>query len=161
MEAKRVWARLVLDTRYKSADDTMCGIFEGITDVDAFGKKLTDFVSMVLSYNDFKAQAEWVYHVFFLGLVHSLGYECKSNLEAGLGRFDIAMRSDNFCAVIEFKVAKTKTKAALEAKCAEALAQIDEKEYWRELTGSPLPVYKIGIACHGKKCLAKAVLHEK
>jgi hypothetical protein len=100
-----------------------------------------------------------VYHVFFLGLVYSLGYECKSNLEAGFGRFDILINSRKFHAVIEFKVAKTSSAAALQRETDAALKQIDEKEYWHELVNLPLPVYKIGIACRGKKCLVKTVLH--
>jgi len=155
VEARRVWARLILDTQYKNIDNRLRNIFGGISDVEMFGKRLTDFMSMALSYNDFKAQAEWVYHVFFLGLAHSLGYECKSNLEAGLGRFDIMMRSHSFGAVIEFKVSKSSRDAALAKVCDAAIAQIDAKEYMRELRDSPLPVYKIGIACHGKKCLVK------
>jgi len=117
---------------------------------------------MVLSYNDFKEKenAEWVYHVFFLGLVYSLGYECKSNLEAGLGRFDIALKAPRFAAVIEFKVAKGEDDKAMQAGVKEALSQIDEKEYWREFLGTDLPVYKIGISCRGKKCLVGTVLHK-
>jgi hypothetical protein len=37
----------------------------------------------------------------------------------------------------------------------------DPYEYWHELKKSPLPVYKIGIACHGKKCLVRTILHNK
>ena len=159
MEARRVWARLLLDARYRGADNRLYSIFAKIDDTETFSRELTEFVSMVLSYNDFKAQDEWVYHVFFMGLVYSLGYECKSNLEAGLGRFDILIKSPRFRAVIEFKVSKSKTDAALRKKAEEAVMQIDEKEYWSEQKDSPLPLYKIGIACCGKKCVACTVLH--
>jgi GTP-sensing pleiotropic transcriptional regulator CodY len=158
-EARRVWARLLLDAQYKEADNRLYTIFANINNVDVFSKELTDFVSMVLSYNDFKARAEWVYHVFFLGLVYSLGYECKSNIEAGLGRFDIMMKSRKFNAVIEFKVSDSETDTALNKEADAALAQIDSKEYWHEVRTSPMPIYKIGIACCGKKCLVKTVLH--
>jgi len=160
-EARRVWARLVLDIQYNSADNRLYNIFAGIDDVDTFSRQLTDFTSMVLSYNDFKAQDEWVYHVFFMGLVYSLGYECKSNIEAGLGRFDIMIQSRKFCAIIEFKTSKSPDNAALEKEVEEAIKQIDDKEYWYELKNSPLPLYKIGIACHGKKCLVKNILHNQ
>lgn len=158
-EAKRVWAKLILDCQYKGFDNRLYSIFAGISNVDLFSRQLTDFTSMVLSFNDFKARDEWVYHVFFLGLVYSLGYECRSNLESGLGRFDIMMKSSRFSAVIEFKVADSETDTALQKKVDEAVSQIDDKEYWHELRKSPLPIYKIGIACHGKKCLVKTVLH--
>jgi len=159
VEAKQVWSRLLLDYRYKGGDKNLAAIFAGIGEVETFSEQLTEFVSMVLSYNDFKESAEWVYHVFFLGLVYSLGYECKSNLEAGLGRFDIALKTPDFAAVIEFKVAKNDKAKAMQAGVKEALSQIDEKEYWREFRNSPLPVYKVGISCHGKKCLVGTVLH--
>ena len=158
-EAKRVWARLLLDAQYRSVDDKLYGIFAGISNVNSFSKQLTEFTSMVLSYNDFKAQDEWVYHVFFLGLVYSQGYDCKSNLESGLGRFDIMVKSRKFNAVIEFKVADSPDDAAMQKKVQEAIDQIDKKEYWHDMRKSSLPVYKIGIACHGKKCLVKTVLH--
>ena len=160
-EARRVWARLLLDAQYKGADNGLAGIFAGIADVDSFSRQLTEFTSMVLSYNDFKARAEWVYHVLFFGLVYSLGYECKSNIEAGLGRFDIMIKSRRFCAVIEFKVSDSGTDAALNKSADEALVQIDAKEYWHGLKDSPAPLYKIGIACHGKKCMAKTILHSQ
>ena len=115
---------------------------------------------MVLSYNDFREQDEWVYHVFFLGLVYSLGYECKSNLEAGLCRFDIFLKTHGFNAIIEFKVAKKDADSALKKEADAALKQIEEKEYWQTAKGSLLPLYKIGIACHGKKCLVKTKLHK-
>jgi hypothetical protein len=160
MEARRVWARLILDYQYDGVDKSLYNIFANISNVEVFSKRLTDFTNMVLSFNDFKVQDEWVYHVFFLGLVYSLNYECKSNLEAGLGRFDIMIKSSKFSAVIEFKTSDSEKDAALQKECGEAIKQIDDKEYWHELKKSPLPVYKIGIACHGKKCLVNTVLHE-
>ena len=158
-EAKRVWARLLLDAQYNGIDNKLYTIFAGISNVDEFSKQLTDFVSMALSFHDFQARAEWVYHVFFLGLAYSLNYECKSNLEAGLGRFDIMMKSRRFSAILEFKPSDSPADEALQAKTEEAIKQIDDKEYWHELRQSPLPVYKIGIACCGKKCFVKTVLH--
>ena len=159
-EAKRVWSRLLLDYKYSGIDRTLANIFAGISNVDEFSRQLTDFVSMALSYHDIKEGAEWAYHVFFLGLVYSLGYECKSNLEAGLGRFDILIKSRRFCAVLEFKTSDSAGHEALQKKAGEAIAQIDEKEYWHEVKESPLPVYKIGIACHGKKCAVRSLLHQ-
>jgi len=132
MEARQVWSQLILDTRYHRLDSNLYSIFAGIEDTDEFSKQLTDFTTMALSYNDFKAQDEWVYHVFFLGLVYSLGYECKSNLEAGLGRFDIMVKSPSFCAVIEFKVSDSETDEAMQKEADRAIEQIDAKEYMNE-----------------------------
>jgi hypothetical protein len=160
-EIRRTWARLILDCQYKGADTGLADIFRGIRETETFSRKLTDFTSMVLSYNDIKAREEWVYHIFFLGLVYSLGYECTSNLEAGLGRFDIFLKTHGFNAVIEFKVAKSSADDALAKEADKAVVQIAEKEYWHVAKDAQLPLYKIGIACHGKKCLVKTVLHDK
>jgi len=159
-ESKRVWARLFLDTRYKDAVPQITKLFDDISDVEEFSEQLTDFASMTLSYHDvIKDNIEALYHVFFFTLLYSLGYECKSNREAGLGRADILLWTPQYNAIIEFKVANSSTDESLQEKIEEAIKQIDDKKYWHELKKSPLPVYKIGIACHGKKCLVKTVLH--
>jgi len=158
-ESRHIWARLVMDTRYKGADNQLHDIFAKISDVDSFSIRLTAAVSMALSYYDFVKQVECVYHFFFLGLVFTLGYECKSNQEAGMGRFDILIKSPEFSAVIEFKSVASSTNKALETGTEAALKQIDEKEYFHDLLNIEVPIYKIGIACHGKKCLVKAIRH--
>ena len=160
-EAKRLWARLFLDKQYKEPASKIIGIFRNIADTEQFSERLTEFASMTLSYHDIiKDNVEILYHLFFFGLLYSLGYECKSNREAGLGRADILLRTGRYNAILEFKVADSEKNEALEKKVTDALKQIDEKEYWHELKDSPLPTYKIGIACCGKKCLAKTVLHD-
>jgi hypothetical protein len=68
------------------------------------------------------------------------------------------LKARNFNAIIEFKMADSSDGAALQKKANEAIKQIDGKEYWHDLKKSPLPVYKIGFACYGKKCLVKTVL---
>jgi len=159
-EAKRVWARLFLDTRRGDPTPKIIKLFDDLSDLDEFSAQLTEFASMTLSYHDIiKEDVEALYHVFFFTLLYVMGYECKSNREAGMGRADILLYTPQYNAVIEFKVADSGDDAALAAKCEAAIAQIDSKEYWHELRNSPLPVYKIGIACHGKKCLAYTVLH--
>jgi hypothetical protein len=159
-EAKRVWARLFLNARYKDAVPKIAKLFDDLSDVEEFSAQLADFASMTLSYHDIiKDNIEALYHVFFFTLLYVLGYECKSNREAGLGRADILLWTPQYNAVLEFKIAESDADTALQEKCDEAIRQIDEKEYWHELRNSPLPVYKIGIACYGKKCLVKTVLH--
>jgi len=160
-EAKRTWARLILDYRYDSPDSKLREIFKGIQDIDLFSSKLTDFTSMRLSYYDIGDGLEKTYHVFSLGLYIGADYECVSNLEAGLGRFDILLKAKTFNAIIEFKVSDSATDDALNKEADKALIQIEEREYWRAVKDSQLPLYKIGIACHGKKCLVKTVLRDK
>lgn len=158
-EAWHVWSRIILDYNCLEARSELPDIFNDISNPDLFSERLGDFVSMLLSTHDIQNTAERIYHVFFLGMVHALGYECKSNLEAGNGRFDIVLRAKTFNAVLEFKHSKAYKDEKLLDKAQEALDQIDEKEYWREFGDSDLPIYKIGLACCGNKCKVKTVLH--
>ena len=161
MEARRVWARLFLDAQYNDPISKIFNIFSGISDTERFSEQLTDFASMALSYHDVvKNEAERLYHVLFFGLLYGAGYDCESNREAGLGRMDILLKTPNYNAILEFKVSESETDEALQKEAERAIRQIDQKEYWHEPRNSQLPLYKIGIACHGKKCLAKAVLHD-
>jgi hypothetical protein len=114
---------------------------------------------MALSFHDVvKNEAEKLYHVFFFALLYVMGHDCKSNREAGLGRADILLQTKQYNAIFEFKVSKSSSSAALEKEADNAIKQIDEKDYRHEFRSSSLPIYKIGIACHGKKCLVKTVL---
>jgi hypothetical protein len=161
-EAKQAWARLFLDTQYNDPIPQIIRIFGNIADTKQFGEQLTDFASMALSYHDVtKNEAERLYHVFFFTLLYVMGHECKSNREAGMGRADILLHTPQYNAIFEFKASASEKDAALQKKAEEAIRQIDEKEYWHETKNSLLPLYKIGIAFHGKKCLVKTVLHER
>ena len=51
-EAKRVWARLFLDTQYKDPIPKIIEIFNDIADTERFDRQLTEFASMILSYHD-------------------------------------------------------------------------------------------------------------
>ena len=159
-EAKRAWARLYLDTQYKDSISKIVDIFSNISNMEQFSERLTDFASMALSYHDVvKNETERLYHVFFFTMVYILGHDCKSNREAGLGRVDIMLQTPQYNAIFEIKTSDSATDSSLQKEADEAIKQIDEKEYWYDLKKSPLPIYKIGIACHGKKCLVKTVLH--
>jgi hypothetical protein len=115
---------------------------------------------MALSYHDIvKNEAERLYHLIFFTMLYVMGYDCKSNRETGLGRADIFLQTPQYNAIFEFKTAASATDAALQKEADEAIKQINDKEYWHEVRKSPLPIYKIGIACHGKKCLVRTVLH--
>jgi hypothetical protein len=160
-EARRVWARLFLDTQYKDPIPKIIDIFSDISDTAEFSERLTDFASMALSYHDVvKNEAERLYHVFFFTLLYVMGYDCKSNREAGLGRADILLQTPQYNAIVEFKTSDSAADAALQKEAEAAIAQIDEKEYWHEVRNSTLTIYKIGIACNKKKCRVKTVLHE-
>jgi hypothetical protein len=81
-------------------------------------------------------------------MLYVMGYECKSNREAGMGRADILLQTPQYNAIIEFKSSDTAADLSLLKEAEKAITQINDKEYWHELKTSPLPIYKIGIAFH-------------
>ena len=84
----------------------------------------------------------------------------KSNRESGFGRYDILLKPQNKekdCAyIIEFKVHKPRKEKDLEETLANALLQIEEKQYEAELIAegfAPERIRRYGIVFEGKKCL--------
>lgn len=118
-----------------------------------------DFISGQLmdtiSYFDY---AESYYHGFLTGLLKNNGrYLILSNRESGTGRPDLILKEKKFMGkaiIIELKAAKTF--AELEAKCEEALQQIDEQDYAASLIADGYrPILKYGIALYKKGCIVK------
>lgn len=118
-----------------------------------------DFISGQLmdtiSYFDY---AESYYHGFLTGLLKNNGrYLILSNRESGTGRPDLILKEKKFMGkaiIIELKAAKTF--AELEAKCEEALQQIDEQDYAALLIADGYrPILKYGIALYKKGCIVK------
>lgn len=116
---------------------------------------------------------EGFYHGFVLGLVamlDGLGYKVRSNREAGLGYFDVALEptaSGLPGVVMEFKaigacearsIGEDDLDARLDALAAEALAQIDGRDYACELrtSGADTPLLKYGVAFCGKRVRVKS-----
>ena len=85
------------------------------------------------------------------------GYLVKSNREGGTGRSDLYVkpltrRREAF--VLEFKVAKKFRE--LEQKAREALLQIEDRQYVRELNDDGYEkVARFGIAFFGKDCVVR------
>ncbi|MCL2815267.1 MAG: ATP-binding protein, partial [Oscillospiraceae bacterium] len=158
MEARHTWRTQILTQMRLRPQNEFAGIFDHIANTDVFSRKLTNFLSMRLSYFDADSdELEKTYHVFIFGMVLLLGYRCASNLEAGFGRYDIQIEAPQFSAVLEFK--RSETPKDLDKDVQTALSQIDEKQYYAPVLGRGLPVYKIGIACYKKACVVKSVLH--
>ena len=108
-----------------------------------------------------ETEPERFYHGFVLGMVVDLAdkYKIRSNRESGYGRYDIMIepfdkREKAF--IFEFKILDKDDEAALEDTVANALAQIEEKQYETELIANgiaPENIRKYGFAFEGKKCL--------
>ena len=119
-----------------------------------------DFISAQLldtiSYFDY---GENYYHGFLAGLLSGApGYQIISNRESGTGRADLLIKSTAIrkgrAMVLELKVAGSV--AQMEAKCQEALEQIAEKQYEKELLNEGYPVVeKYGICFYRKECMVQ------
>ena len=108
------------------------------------------------------AEPEKFYHGFVLGLLVDLSdqYRLTSNRESGLGRYDVMLipraHQDRDAVIIEFKVHNPRRERSLQETAANALAQIEKKDYERELTESGIPKHRIrkyGFAFRGKEVL--------
>ncbi|HCT92595.1 MAG TPA: AAA family ATPase [Lachnospiraceae bacterium] len=122
-------------------------------------KAAEDFISAQLmdtiSYFDY---AESYYHGFLTGLLKNNGrYSVLSNRESGNGRPDLILKEKKFMGraiIIELKAAKSF--AEMEAKCKEALVQIDAQDYAAPLAADGYrPILKYGIALYKKGCIVK------
>lgn len=113
-----------------------------------------------------EAEPEKFYHGFVLGLLvdNAKNYVVKSNRESGYGRYDVVLEPKNkkdVAVIIEFKVYDKEydNENDLKDTAANALAQIEEKQYAADLISQEIPedrILKYGFAFQGKKCLIVA-----
>ena len=102
-----------------------------------------------------------MYHAFVLGLLVTLEktHEIKSNRESGFGRYDVMLIPKDSSALgicMEFK--KAQEHEDLETVAINALKQIEEKKYNRELQNRGIQdILHLGFAFQGKKVLIKQV----
>ena len=104
---------------------------------------------------------ERFYHGFVLGLIVELAgkYRVTSNRESGFGRYDVMLEplektKDAF--VLEFKAFNPRKEKTLEDTVANALQQINEKDYDCELLSRGVQkenIFHYGFAFEGKKVL--------
>lgn len=124
-------------------------------DVDEFETLLSDWLDETISYYDSK---ENYYHGFLSGLIVGFkGYDVKSNRESSDGRPDLLIlerKRHKLAVVLEIKVAERFRD--LDAKCDEALRQIEENRYEAELKYDCFQkILKYGVAFCDKACRVK------
>ena len=138
-------------------------------DVDAMNEYMNRVARGTFSYFDTAGDAEHTepekfYHGFVLGLMVDLSdrYRLTSNRESGFGRYDVMLtprREDLDAFIIEFKVFNARREKNLEETAANALRQIEEKDYARELIENGIPeerIRKYGFAFKGKEVLIES-----
>ena len=127
-------------------------------DMYRFEERLKYIFMTSPSHFDFK-QEEANYHLFILGMLIQLKreYKVKSNLETGYGRTDVLVLpydKNKLGFVFEFKVSENIEE--LEEKAAEALKQIDKKNYEVIMQDEKIEHYfKIGISFYKKDLAIK------
>lgn len=143
------------DEGIKSRD--LSKMYEAMLSGDAliFENELVELLTESISFYD---AYENFYHGFLLGtLVNLRRYIIKSNRETGKGRSDIIIKYPNrrgAAVILELKVAKSFKE--MSNKCDEALNQIEEKQYDKELLEEGYTnIVKYGIAFYKKDCMIK------
>ena len=126
-------------------------------DVSTIQEMLGDYLWESISVRDTAVRTnmkENFYHGMMLGLLRSQGsWLVKSNAETGEGYSDISIQTpERLGIVIELKYAND---GNLEAACAEALKQIEEKKYAEGLKRQGAKkIIQYGIAFCEKECMA-------
>lgn len=125
-------------------------------DVATIQEMLSDYLWDSISVRDTAVRSnmkENFYHGLVLGLLRSQGdWLVKSNAETGEGYSDISIATrERIGIVIELKYADD---GNLEAACAEALKQIEQKKYAEVLTRRAMKkILKYGMAFCEKECM--------
>lgn len=134
-------------------------------DTDEMDDVLLDITYSSMSYFDTGASSrrapENFFHGLVLGLIVSLKdqYRIVSNRESGRGRYDIALyplQPDGDAFIMEFKVFDGRKEKSLEETAANALRQIEERQYEADLIAVGIRkerICKLGFAFEGKEVL--------
>jgi hypothetical protein len=127
-------------------------------DMVIFEEHLQAFVEKVFSFYDtVRGQAENFYHAFFLGLLarYEHAYQLRSNREAGLGRYDIALipkDTRQAGVLIEIKAPNAARKETLAQALSEAARQFQDNRYEADMAAhSVTKIVRVAIAVQGKR----------
>ncbi|WP_339062871.1 ATP-binding protein [Fusobacterium animalis] len=143
--------------RYFGRGNKLIDLMEALTEnrIEDYEETLQDILLKSVSYNDIKKGNEAFYHGFILGMSLYLEgeYIVKSNIESGLGRYDVSIEPKNKNKrgyILEFKATDNVDK--LEEISKEALRQIEEGKYSSTLKQTDTKeILYLGIAFCGKQ----------
>ena len=155
-EVRRLFKRTFIE-RYFGRGNKLIDLMEALTEnrIEDYEETLQDILLKSVSYNDTKKGNEAFYHGFILGMSLYLEgeYIVKSNIESGLGRYDVSIEpknKDKRGYILEFKATDNINK--LEEISKEALKQIEEGKYSSTLQQTDTKeILYLGIAFCGKQ----------
>ncbi len=169
-EVKRMFRKMVRDWFGGSTETSYNNFIKALllNDVEAMNEYMNKVALHSFSSFDTGKSAsdddapERFYHGFVLGLMVELSgrYTITSNRESGFGRYDVMLvpadRGKDCAYIIEFKVHKPNREKDLAETVANALLQIEEKQYEAQLIAdgfAPERIKKYGFAFQGKQVL--------
>ncbi len=155
-EVRRLFKRTFIE-RYFGRGNKLADLMEALTEnrIEDYEETLQDILLKSVSYNDAKKGNEAFYHGFILGISLYLEgeYIVKSNIESGLGRYDVSIEPKNKNKrgyILEFK--STDNVDKLEEVSKGALKQIEEGKYFSSLKQEDTKeILYLGIAFCGKQ----------
>ncbi|QYR64229.1 MULTISPECIES: AAA family ATPase [Fusobacterium] len=155
-EVRRLFKRTFIE-KYFGRGNKLIDLMEALTEnrIEDYEETLQDILLKSVSYNDTKKGNEAFYHGFILGMSLYLEgeYIVKSNIESGLGRYDVSIEPKNKNKrgyILEFKATDNVDK--LEEISKEALEQIEEGKYSSTLKQTETKeILYLGIAFCGKQ----------
>ena len=121
-------------------------------DAETLTAEINKLLYKTISYHDYK---EDFYHAFLTGILAGSGCAVESNREHGEGRSDIVMYHPDRPQVVLFEAKYAKTLGGLQKSCAEALQQIEDRQYAKEFEEDYDSVLCYGIAFYKKRCLVQ------
>ena len=118
--------------------------------------ELNRLLRRTISYHDYK---EDFYHAFLAGIFAGAGYMVESNKEYGDGRSDVVVKDQINGRVAVFEAKYTRQLEKLENECDEALKQIENQMYAKQLEEDYDEVLCYGIAFFKKRCMVLSLIH--
>ena len=121
-------------------------------DAETLTAEINKLLYKTISYHDYK---EDFYHAFLTGILAGSGCAVESNREHGEGRSDIVIYHPDRPQVVLFEAKYAKTLGGLQESCAEALQQIEDRQYAKKFEDDYDSVLCYGIAFYKKRCLVQ------
>lgn len=136
-------------------------LYEAIEEgnMEVMEEEISSLLEQTISYFDY---GESYYHGFLVGLLERNGkYRVLSNRETGLGRADIILKTPRIrkgrAVILEIKAVKNFHD--MKKGCEEALRQIEEKKYAKELRQEGYEdIRAYGICFYRKECIIEKML---